>query len=82
MGEPVFEHGAERLLELGKRGQVPFFFARGRLNHSQPKEEIEKMRCAIKRSGPYGSERWVKNAVAELGLENTPRKRGRPRKGT
>jgi putative transposase len=52
------------------------------LNRSQPKEEIENIRYAVKRSRPYGSERWVEKAVAEFGLENTMRKRGRPRKGT
>jgi putative transposase len=52
------------------------------LNRSQPKEEIEKIRQAIERSKPYGSEGWVSKAVAQFGLENTLRNRGRPRKGT
>src|SRR5579862_6807166 len=51
------------------------------LNHSQPKEEIEHIRYAIKRSRPYGSERWVSRAVAQFGLENTIRNPWRPRKG-
>jgi len=52
------------------------------LNRSQPKEEIENIRYAIKRNRPYGSERWVGKVVREFGLENTVRKRGRPGKGT
>jgi putative transposase len=52
------------------------------LNHSQPKEEIENIRYAIKRSRPYGSERWVSRAVAQFGLENTLRNPWRPGKGT
>jgi len=52
------------------------------LNRSQPKEEIENIRYAIKRNRPYGSERWVGKAVAAFGLENTLRNRGRPGKGT
>ena len=48
------------------------------LNRSQPKEEVEKIRCAIKRSRPYGSEGWVSKAVAQFGLENTMRNSGRP----
>jgi len=52
------------------------------LNHSQPKEEIENIRYAIRRSRPYGSERWVSRAVAQFGLENTMRNPWRPGKGT
>ncbi|MGA2609016.1 MAG: transposase [Terriglobia bacterium] len=50
------------------------------LNRSQPKEEVETIRYAIKRSRPYGSEGWVSKAVAEFGLENTMRNPGRPGK--
>jgi len=52
------------------------------LNRSQGKEEIENIRYAIKKSRPYGSEEWVSRAVAQFGLENTLRNRGRPKKGT
>jgi len=56
------------------------------LNQSQPKEQIENIRYAIKRGRPYGSEDWVGNAAAQFGLQTTLRKRGRPgkeiRKGT
>ena len=48
------------------------------LNPSQPKEELEKIRIAIERSRPYGSERWVAGTVARFGLQNTLRNPGRP----
>jgi hypothetical protein len=43
------------------------------LNHPQPKEEVENILYAIKRSRPYGSEPWVSKPVAQFGLENTLR---------
>ena len=52
------------------------------LNQPQGKEEIEKIRDAIKKSRPYGSEKWVAKAVAKFGPENTMRNRGRPKKGS
>jgi len=52
------------------------------LNQSQGKEEIENIRYALKRSKPYGSEKWVAKAVSQCGLENTLRNPGRPRNGT
>jgi hypothetical protein len=52
------------------------------IDRSQPKEKVEKIRYAIERSKPYGSEGWVSKAVAQFGLENTMRKRGRPGKAT
>jgi hypothetical protein len=55
------------------QGQAP--------NQSQPQEEMEKIRKAIPRSRPYGSEKWVGRAVAEFGPENTLRNPGRPKKG-
>jgi putative transposase len=52
------------------------------LNHPQAKEEVENIRYTLKRSRPYGSEAWVRKAVARFGLENTIRNPGRPPKGT
>ena len=52
------------------------------LNASQGKEEIENIRYAIKKSRPYGSEPWLRKAVAQFGLENTLRNSGRPRNGS
>ena len=71
------------------RREIVHFFTRSEpkdyvpwLNHPQPKEEIENIRYAIKRSRPYGSEPWVSKAVAQFGLENTLRNPWRPEKGT
>jgi putative transposase len=52
------------------------------LNTSQPKEEIENIRLAAQRSRPLGSEDWVEKTTRNLGLENSMRRRGRPKKGT
>jgi len=49
------------------------------LSRSQPKEEVENIREAIKKSRPYGSEKWLRKAVGQFGLENTLRNGGRPR---
>src|SRR5208282_420955 len=47
---------------------------------SQPKEETENIRYALKRSRPYGTEPWVSKAVAQFGLENTLRTPGAPKR--
>jgi putative transposase len=52
------------------------------LNHAQGKEKIAKIRQAIQRSRPYGSEPWVSEAVRQFALESTTRNRGRPKKGS
>ena len=53
-----------------------------RLNQSQGKQEIENIRYALKRSKPYGSEKWVAKTVAKFDLQNTLRNPGRPNNGT
>ena len=52
------------------------------LNQSAPQEETDKIRYAIQRSRPYGSQDWVSKAAAQFGLETTLHPRGRPNKGT
>ena len=52
------------------------------VKQSPGKEDIENIRDAIKKNRPYGSEQWVAKAVAQFGLENTMRNRGRPRNGS
>ena len=52
------------------------------LNRSQGREEVEKIRYAIQRSRPYGSDKWVSNAVGKFGLKITMRNPGRPKKGS
>ncbi len=50
------------------------------VNQSQPKEEVEVIRYAIKRGHPYGGEEWVYRTAKELHLEPTLNPRGRPKK--
>ena len=40
------------------------------------------MRVSIERGRPYGEEKWVRETVRDLGLEQTVRPEGRPRKAT
>jgi len=49
------------------------------VNQSQPKEEVEVIRYAIKRGRPYGGEEWVYKTAKELHLEPTLNPRGRPK---
>jgi hypothetical protein len=42
--------------------------------------ELESLRRSAQRGCPYGTEGWVKQAAAALGLESTLRPRGRPAK--
>ncbi len=48
------------------------------LNASQPKEELENIQVAMKRSRPFGADDWVEKIVKRFGLENAMRERGRP----
>lgn len=50
------------------------------VNESEPKEEIENIRYALKRNRPLGEEEWVLKTVKKFGLENTIRSVGRPSK--
>ncbi len=43
---------------------------------------MDRIREAIKRSRPYGSEKWVSRAIAKFGLKNTMKNRGLPKKDT
>ena len=49
------------------------------VNQPQPKEEVEVIRYAIKRSRPYGGEDWVHTTAKQLNLEATLNPRGRPK---
>jgi len=42
--------------------------------------ELAAIRRSVSRGTPYGSEQWVTQVAARLGLESTIRPRGRPRK--
>jgi putative transposase len=49
-------------------------------NRLPGKAIVERLDMSIRRSSPYGSETWVRNAARTLGLEATLRPMGRPRK--
>jgi putative transposase len=52
------------------------------LNRSEPKEEVETIRYAIKRNKPYGSDEWTEKIIKKFGLESTVHDPWRPKKGT
>ncbi len=43
-------------------------------------KEVERMEVSMRRSRPFGRDRWVKQTVQRLGMEYTVRGEGRPRK--
>ena len=53
----------------------------GRLVNLLPNEtDLAKINKAVKRGCPLGDDEWVKKTAKELGLEETLKPRGRPRK--
>ena len=50
------------------------------VNATQTPAEVEAIGKCITRGTPYGSEKWVRLAAKNHGLESTLRPRGRPRK--
>jgi putative transposase len=50
------------------------------VNQPQKEAELAALRQCVARGRPFGSEAWVTQAVASLGLEISLRPRGRPRK--
>jgi hypothetical protein len=51
-----------------------------RINARLTTKELDRVRVSIERGRPYGEETWVRETVKELGLEQTIRPEGRPRK--
>jgi putative transposase len=49
------------------------------VNEARTEAELARVRRSVRRGAPYGSEPWVKQTAAALGLEFTMRSRGRPR---
>ncbi len=43
-------------------------------------KELDRLRVSIDRGRPYGGDDWVRQTVKNLGLEQTIRPEGRPRK--
>jgi putative transposase len=52
------------------------------VNRAETAAELEALRQCVARGRPYGGLTWLARTVRRLGLENTLRPRGRPRKST
>jgi putative transposase len=50
------------------------------VNRAETAAELEALRQCVARGRPYGALTWMARTVRRLGLENTLRPRGRPRK--
>jgi putative transposase len=50
------------------------------LNRPQPPGEVEAIQRCVRKGAPYGSGGWVKQSAVRLGLEQSLRLRGRPKK--
>ena len=48
--------------------------------HPPTTKELNRVRVSIERGRPYGEEKWVRQTVKDLGLEQSVRPEGRPRK--
>jgi putative transposase len=49
-----------------------------RVNTDQPSAELEAVRTSVAASRPFGSPYWAEEAAAQLGLQHTLHRRGRP----
>lgn len=52
------------------------------VNRLETEAELKALRHSVQRGTPYGSDGWVSETAAEMGLESTLRPRGRPRKSS
>jgi len=50
------------------------------VNQPQTKEELDALRCSVKRGRPFGAKQWVRKTAKTVGLEHTLRPLGRPPK--
>lgn len=50
------------------------------VNRAEPGAELDALRACVVRGRPFGGLTWMARTVRRLGLENTLRPRGRPRK--
>jgi putative transposase len=50
------------------------------LSRPQPPGEVEAIQRCVRKGAPYGAGRWVKQSAVRLGLEQSLRPRGRPKK--
>lgn len=50
------------------------------VNEVLPKKDLERLRTSVNRGRPFGTEKWTETTAEKLGLTNTLRSVGRPRK--
>jgi putative transposase len=50
------------------------------VNLPQTEAELDGIRRCVRRGSPYGNAAWAEQTAAELGLQSTLRRRGRPQK--
>jgi putative transposase len=50
------------------------------VNGPRSEAEVNAIRRCLRRGCPYGEDGWMQQTAARLGLDSTPRGRGRPRK--
>ena len=50
------------------------------VNEVMPKKELQRLRTSVNRGRPFGTDRWTETMAKRLGLGNTMRGPGRPRK--
>ena len=53
-----------------------------RVNAPLDRKELDRVRVSIERGRPYGDEKCVRETVSDLGLDQTVRPEGRPRKAS
>ena len=51
------------------------------VNTALTTKELDRITAALKRSQPFGDEKWMSRTVTKLGLEHTIRREGRPGSG-
>lgn len=50
------------------------------VNRVETDAELQVLRNSVKRGFPFGDDQWARSSAIRLGLENTTRPRGRPKK--
>jgi putative transposase len=50
------------------------------VNEPQTSAELEELRACVNRQRPFGEKQWVSDQATELGIEQTIKPRGRPRR--
>jgi putative transposase len=73
-GFPEWEHLGRSETERRRRWRT-------KLRSAQKQDELTAIRDSLRTGRPMGSAAWVEGVAARLGIDLTPRPRGRPRKG-